>query len=374
MKLCVMNPGPFLHWMSYGLLIVSLYSCDLSSSDDEARYTACTNGTNYSRYTERKGYPAEHFSTSHWESFYVWKNQLIRTGPLISNSVYTTDWDIYTETIMTTPKGGLYFMDGKSLYYRDIFGQIKASDMQDGLYPMVLDYWFGTCFLTDAGHYAYFDRNGSHTLTLRVRNTNLNKLLDVYIPNIPEGDCLAGYQEGTNTYSVIHHFNFQGTEYVKRYSITPTTGTIYLQTFDLNIPEETKKRQWRNFIVQGNQASFDIYERQTIKHYTIDLYGNGTPSVGPETQRYIYGPACYYAYETVSAGEYQKLFRVKKYSWNHQLQWTVDVKAGDIGFWDTYGWADDSGIFLISDYDAPNSNQPESNQLYISADGKLCDP
>ncbi|MGQ3013854.1 MAG: hypothetical protein ACT6QS_09115 [Flavobacteriales bacterium] len=350
-------------------------ACDPKQKDLEPE--ACPDSVHFIKY-QADGYAwadRPHFSTPDGRWFRVYKNQLLRVSPQSDEAaVYEADGDIIVPSLRVLPNGSIFFMDGWTLYHVDAAGNMhKTADTYAGVTVPFSDVWNGTAFVTPEGNYGYADRDGDG-IRVNIRSAATLAMLQMAsLPDVPQGDCLGAYFDD-NKYTFIHHFTFQGTVHVWRYRFYKQGNTIYRETKEVQIPEETKSRDWQNFRPDGNgYATFDIYEEDVVHHYRIDVEQEGPYTILPDTPRYIEAPDGYYRFAAEGSPGYPCVLRVSKYSAAGSLIWERKIPTGQYLLHDTYGWANSEGVYLVSGYFPETSSGSGSVRVFISAGGVVCD-
>lgn len=332
----------------------------------------CSQGMYFTKMLHQGYATSEYFTipaTGHF--IRITGKQLIRNTPQVLDAeVFDAAASIFTESVKVSAEGGLFFLDGVNAYYRKPSGQVISVAAPFSI--VIQGYWEGTSFLTAEGHYAYFQREGTG-VGLKVLDNDLQVVKSVFMPGLSYGDFQAGYMTG-NMITYIQVTDMWTRKYVL--DITDPNAVTYTYE-DLQIPNEIFHYTWRNFTLDGNKASFQVYlndpvipGKMNVHPYIIDLDG-GVAITGSVQPRNIPGPDGYYTYESQLVSGTETHFVVMKYSWNDTWQWTVKVYSGSAGFSYTMGWADATGILLMSRYSVDPDNMI-SNLMYISADGKLC--
>lgn len=355
-------------------LLFTAASC--SSDPDEQGDTVfpmeCFNGNYFTKMLSQGYTTSEYFTvpvTSHF--IRIAGKKLVRTTPQnLEAEVFEAAAGIFTESVKVTAEGGIFFLDGINAYYRKPSGQIISVAAPFSI--MVQGYWEGTAFLTADGNYAYFRKDGTG-IAFNVLDKELQIVKSVSVPGLSYGDFQAGYMEGNMiTYIQINDV------WKRKYVLDATDPNAVIYNYvDLQVPGETFHHTWRNFTLNGNKASFQVYLNDpvvtgttNVHHYIIDLDG-GAYITGSVIPRNIPGPDGYYRYETQLVSGTETHFVIRKYTWNDVLLWTVKVNSGPAGFAYTMGWADATGVLLLSRYSS-DPNNLVSNLMYISAEGKLC--
>lgn len=341
----------------------------------------CPDATYFSKY-QYDGYTYRtnpRFTTPDGRWFVIRGNRMIRVTPQNEElEVYQTksEDDIILESVRIRPDGGIFFLDGYYLHFIDPEGFLMTnSDFYAGTTHPFEDRWSGGVFLTPEGHYGILTP-ATNTFQISVRDQYM-QMSELYtVPGTPDenGDFLGAYV-ANGKYNTLHTFTFQGTRYVKNYRFSKQGNTIQMQKFDVQIPQETLDKNWLNYKPDGaGNATFDIYDKFTgvTHHYRIDLEGGGPYSILPDTPNYVYGPDCYYTWESKEMEDDQYIFKLEKYE-NGVQAWSRVVSTGQYELHSTHGWANSQGVFLLSIYFSENYSGSGSVRMYFSADGQICD-
>lgn len=361
-----------------GLLL--LLTCGLMASctapGKKAKLAECPSSKHFSVY-EPSGYAwvgRPYFSTPDGRWFRIYQNRLMRVTPENEEAeVYEANYDIIEASLRIMPDGGIFFLDGMKLYYLSPQGVLNSTtDTYAGVFTPIDDTWSGASFVTPQGLYGYITRDGDG-IRANLRSTALTNMNTITLSNVPPGDCLGAYFDN-DRFTVVHSFQFQGTAYVKRYRFFKQGNSIILQTADVQVPEETKGKDWQNFTPEANgMARFDIYEKDVIHHYRVDLDGGGAYTILDSSPRYIEAPGCYYHAQATGEINAACTLQVAKYNTSGTLLWQADVPTGSYMLYGTYGWANAGGLYLLSEYKPENFSGMGACRMFFSADGALCD-
>jgi|GEM_PF-1495777 len=361
------------------LLVAGNWSaCKSKTSEDKLEPEDCPSSPHFIRYVADGLLYAGHlhFSTPDGRWFRIFKDQLIRVTPQNEQEeVYQADGDIIYESLRIAPDGGIFFSGGGKVYYLSPGGILSSmyDDTNSGMFSSPQGVWSGAAFITEDGYYGYADRDGEHVRVAVLDVTGHSVLHQEWMLYVPQGNCLAAYY-ADDKYTFILQYVSQGTLFVKRYRFYEQAGGgIMLSTADYEVPAEVTDRDWLNYRPEGNgYFTFDIYDEEVVHHYRIND-NNGSCTKLPDTPRRLEGPDCYYSFVAETTTDQAYVLYVTKHQSNGTLVWEREIPTGGYLLSETYGWANAQGVYLVSGYYPMGSSVKGSCQIYISADGVICD-
>lgn len=342
----------------------------------------CPESTYFTKY-QYDGYTywdSPRYTTPDGRWFVIRGNRLIRVTPQNEQfEVYPSksEDDIIVPSVRIRPDGGIFFLDGYYLHFIDPEGFMTTnSDFYAGTSHPFDDRWSGASFLTPEGYYGFVDRDGTNAFRINIRDQYMQLVDMVTVTNTPDenGDFLGAYV-ADGKYNTLHTFTFQGTRYVKNYRFYKQGNTVYMQKFDVQVPQETLGKDWLNYTPDGTgHATFDIEDKidKVTRHYRIDPEGGAQYDILPASPVYIQGPNCYYTWESIEIEGDEFIFKVVKHE-NGEQAWSRVVPTGHYEMYETHGWANSQGVFMLSTYFPENYSGSGSCRMYFSADGQICD-
>ncbi|MBL0912750.1 MAG: hypothetical protein IBJ09_10295 [Bacteroidia bacterium] len=370
-----MKTSRFSAFMFSILFAAGWFACDPKEKDPLPE--DCPDSVYFIKYDDYgySGLPRSHFTTPDGRWFQVYDNKLalVKPGNDLSKE-YEAEHDIIPQSVRVMPDGGIFFLDGFYVYYIGPNGYMNHNtDMYAGVSVPFDDTWYGAAFTTAEGYYGYADRDGDG-FRVNLRTPSLGIVDMINYTSVPQGDCLGAYHEN-GVYTVVRSFQFQGNPYVQRYRFYKQGNTIHTQITDVQIPEETKGKEWHNFKPDGNGfATFDIYENDVVHHYRIDIQSGGPYAILPDTPLYIEAPGCTYRFSAQKNNTSGAcLLRVMKMNSSGAMLWHREIPTGNYLLFNIYGWAHTEGVYLHASYFPETYSGVGNCRIYISADGAVCD-